>query len=148
MTKQERQLKIKELISGQTVSSQYELLSELKSVGIEITQATLSRDCAELGIVRMYSGDSYKLSIPASGEKNVIKNLIGVEILSIQANEIFVIIKTLPGRASGVASFIDSFENPMIIGTLAGDDTVMVIPKTIKETKKVHQFIRNSISDN
>ncbi|NTW50004.1 MAG: arginine repressor, partial [Chlorobiales bacterium] len=114
MTKSERQLKLKELILRETLGSQHDLLMALKDSGIAVTQATLSRDCADLGVVRIPTMDGHKLTIPIDGEKHGIRSLIGVEILNVISNEVMVLVKTLTGRASGVASFIDGLESPEI----------------------------------
>lgn len=147
MTKSERQFKIKELILQEALSSQLDLLMALKAAGITVTQATLSRDCADMGVVRVPTMDGYKLMIPIDGEKQAIRSLIGVEILKVISNEVMVLVKTLAGRASGVASFIDSLESPDIIGTVAGDDTVLVIPKSINDIPKIIKFIQDKISE-
>ncbi|NTW49312.1 MAG: arginine repressor, partial [Chlorobiales bacterium] len=76
-----------------------------------------------------------------------IRSLIGVEILNVISNEVMVLVKTLTGRASGVASFIDGLESPDIIGTVAGDDTVLVIPKSINDIPKIIKFIQDKISE-
>ncbi len=148
MTKQERQFKIKTFISSNELSNQNDLLEKLKAEGIDITQATLSRDCNEIGVVRAPSTNGYKLILDFPKEVQGLKNLIGLEILSIKSNESMIVIKTLPGRASGVASFLDSFENSDIIGTLAGDDTVLVVPSSVAKTNNVLNFIQHSISEN
>lgn len=147
MTKLERQLRIKELISQGDLSSQHDLLEQLKASGFFVTQATLSRDCADLGVVRVPTSDGYKLMIPLNGEKQAIRSLIGVEILNVISNEVMALVKTLAGRASGVASFIDGLESPDIIGTVAGDDTVLVIPKSIHDIPKIVKFIQDKISE-
>jgi len=148
MTKQERQFKIKTYVSSFDFYNQNELLEKLKEQGIEITQATLSRDCNEIGIIRVPTSNGYKLIVDFPKEVQGLKNLIGLEILSVKANEALIVIKTLPGRASGVASFLDSFENSDIIGTIAGDDTVLVIPSSTGKTGHVINFIQHSISEN
>jgi transcriptional regulator of arginine metabolism len=147
MTKQDRQLKIKNLIAHKTLATQSDVLDELKVAGIDITQATLSRDFAELGIVRMHTADSYRLAIPATHEKESIRSLIGVEILSITHNEVMIVIKTLVGRAHGVGSFLDGLQTPDILGTIAGDDTLLIIPKSVKDIQKIITFIQNKISE-
>jgi transcriptional regulator of arginine metabolism len=148
MTKQERHFKIKSLLARFEFSNQTDLLEKLRLEGVEVTQATLSRDCSEMGVIRMPSPEGYKLIIDYPKEVQGLRNLIGLEIMSVKANESMIVIKTLPGRASGVASFLDSFENSDIIGTLAGDDTVLVVPSSNATTSNVLTFIQQSISEN
>jgi transcriptional regulator of arginine metabolism len=103
--KLKRQTRIKELLSTYIVSNQEDLLRLLKKEGYEMTQATLSRDFAELGVVRVFTdgGIRYILNADESGKQ--IAKLIGFEILSVQHNESMVVIRTLAGRAQGVAHF-------------------------------------------
>ncbi len=126
--KLKRQTKIKDLLNANFISNQEELLGYLDEEGIDITQATLSRDFAELGVVRVFTerGIRYILNAEETGKQ--IAKLIGFEIMSIEHNESTIIIRTLAGRAQGVAHYIDRLNKKEIIGTVAGDDTVIVIP--------------------
>ncbi len=62
-------------------------------------------------------------------------------------NEVMIIIRTLPGRAPGVASFIDSLHQPEILGTVAGDDTVLVLPSSVSRTESIRDLIRSWMSE-
>jgi transcriptional regulator of arginine metabolism len=137
-----RQNKIKEILQTTAVSSQEELVDLLHGEGIDVTQTTLSRDFAELGIVRVHtdSGTRYVINIAESGLRTV--KLLAYEILHIAHNESAVVIRTLPGRANGVAHFIDRMEKPEILGTIAGDDTVMIIPDSHANIPRVLAHIR------
>ena len=146
MNKLHRDYLIKEIIQAQSVASQEELVSLLKKRNFEVTQATLSRDLAELGVARIHTNDGLRYSLSGQSEEK-ISPLVGREVLSVEHNEVMVVIRTLPGRASGVASFIDSLMNPLIIGTVAGDDTVFVTPVSVKKISKIEKIIKELINE-
>jgi transcriptional regulator of arginine metabolism len=127
-SKRIRQSKIKEIITSKTVSSQEELLEYLKEGGFDTTQATLSRDLHEIGIVRVPDDNGFKYVFHQEDNSQAIKQIIGMEIISVLNNESTVIVKTMPGRAQGVAVYLDRLQKSNIIGTVAGDDTIIIIP--------------------
>jgi transcriptional regulator of arginine metabolism len=142
-----RQAKIKEIISNSEVSSQEDLCRFLESSGYETTQATLSRDLHELGIVRIPSETGFKYVFHLEDNDSALKQLIGVEIINVLHNESVVIIRTMPGRAAGVAVYLDRMKDSHIIGTVAGDDSIIVIPDTHKNVVKLFEIIRNLSQD-
>lgn len=146
MNKTHRQRKIRELVGNREVSGQHELLGLLEQAGIQVAQATLSRDFAELGIVRKRSTLGYRLVLPEASTEDIIKGLVGMEVLLVASNETSIIIRTLPGRAHGVGSFLDRLESPDILGTIAGDDTVLVIPSSVMRISAVKSYIQKSLS--
>jgi transcriptional regulator of arginine metabolism len=146
MNKALRQRKIRELVGSREVSGQQELLALLEESGIRVAQATLSRDFAELGLVRKRAGNAYRLVLTEESTADIIKGLVGMEVLSVAANETSIILRTLPGRAHGVASFIDRIGTPDILGSIAGDDTVLVIPSTIRKISSVKAYILENLS--
>ncbi len=145
--KLKRLTRIKELLSTYIVSNQEDLLRLLKKESFEMTQATLSRDFAELGVVRVFTdgGIRYILNSEESGKQ--IAKLIGFEILSVQNNESMIVIRTLAGRAQGVAHFIDRLNKEEIIGTVGGDDTVLVIPNKSESMPKIIDFIKKLMTE-
>ena len=146
MNKTLRHRKIRELVENNEVSGQQELLVLLEQSGIRVAQATLSRDFADMGIVRTRNAGGYRLVLPDESPDDIIRGLVGMEVLSINANETSIIIRTLPGRAHGVGSFLDRLRNSDILGTIAGDDTVLVIPTTIKQISSIKSYIQKSLS--
>ncbi|MEI8032504.1 MAG: arginine repressor [Chlorobiaceae bacterium] len=148
MNKHSRQQKIVEILHQNTIENQHELLHLLHGTGMAVAQATLSRDCAELGIVRSRINDEYRLVMPDDNQGRIIKGLVGVEVLSLSANETSVIIRTLPGRAHGVGSYLDQIKSPLILGTIAGDDTVLVIPASIENISAVISYIQKNLFKN
>ena len=139
--------RIKELLSNRFISSHDNLVKMLDSEGILVTQATLSRDFAELGVIRTITekGPRYILDSHESGKQ--IAKLIGFEILNVQHNESLVVVRTLAGRAQGIAHFIDRLNNPEIIGTVAGDDTVMVIPSSHNHIENLVTLIKKMMTE-
>jgi len=145
--KLKRQTKIKDLLNANFISSQEELLGYLDEEGIDITQATLSRDFAELGVVRVFTerGVRYVLNSEETGKQ--IAKLIGFEILSVEQNESIIVIRTLAGRAQGVAHYIDRLNRKEIIGTVGGDDTVIVIPNKQQSIPTVVEGIKRLMAE-
>lgn len=123
-----RQNKIREILQSLEVTSQEQLVKLLLEAGIEVTQATLSRDFAELGVIRLSGENGIRYVLNPDEAGTYISKFIGFEILSVSNNESMVLIRTLAGRAQGVAYFIDHLNKEEILGTVAGDDTVLVIP--------------------
>jgi len=117
----------------------------LKKRGIIVTQATLSRDFAILGIVRIHSKGKAKYSLSTQKEESSITPLVTHEIVGIESNESLIVVRTLPGRAGGVASYIDSMRNRMILGTLAGDDTVLVTPASVKKITTILKQLKEAL---
>jgi transcriptional regulator of arginine metabolism len=132
MDKDNRKQDIKKIISTQKISGQDELLIALKRMGYELTQATLSRDIKEMGIAKMSDhekGYIYVLPKNIGLTDRMAMNTPNESIVSLEFSYNFGIIKTLPGFASSVAIYIDSHELHEIAGTIAGDDTILIIPR-------------------
>lgn len=139
MSKEEiarRHAAIKALIASKDIANQNELAKELKKKGIVVTQATLSRDLAELGIIRMPTENGYRYELRTNDVEPVLRGFTSEEVISIDANEHLIVIRTFPGRAQGVAFLLDSKKDPELLGTLAGDDTIIVVPRSVKRVKK------------
>jgi transcriptional regulator of arginine metabolism len=133
---------IKNLISTENISNQTQLQKVLKHKGIKVTQATLSRDLNELGIARIPNSGGYTYKIGAIGDEDALKYHLSEEIISVKSNENIVVIRTFPGRAQGVAAFIDRQEVSEMIGTIAGDDTIIIMPASVKRIKKTIEQIK------
>ena len=140
-----RQNIVKEFLTTRIISSQEQLMQLLKAEGVRVTQATLSRDFAELGVVRTFNdyGVRYVLSADESGQQ--LSKLIGLEIMRVDLNENMIVIRTLAGRAQGVAHFIDRMNKEEIIGTIAGDDTVLIIPNNVKNIQRIVDMIKEKM---
>jgi transcriptional regulator of arginine metabolism len=143
MNKQNRQFTIKQIITHQVISSQDELCQALEKAGFAVTQATLSRDMKELGIARVNTAAGHRYILHVESEERRLTSMIGYEIESIDSNENMIVIKTLPGRAQGVAEIIDSVRHPAILGTLAGDNTIFVTPSSVAKIPEIHKLLKN-----
>lgn len=139
--------RIKELLNVKNISSHEGLVGLLGEEGIQVTQATLSRDFAELGVIRTFTerGPRYILDAHESGKQ--IAKLIGFEILSVEHNESLIVIRTLAGRAQGIAHFVDRLNNPEILGTVGGDDTVLLIPSSQKSIPNLVALIKKMMTE-
>jgi transcriptional regulator of arginine metabolism len=145
MSKQARQFAIKEVITEAAISSQDELRLKLKKHGFDVTQATLSRDLNELGVSWIATDNGGRYILQPAAEAKILRPIVGAEILSIVSNESTVVIKTLPGCANAVGEFIDVHKNPDIIGTIAGDNTLVIMPSSHQKTKSVMKFLKERL---
>ena len=130
--KKERQFAIKQIVQEEQIANQSDLLDRLEDRGYATTQATLSRDLHEMGIIRVPTPDGYRYVISEQEGNHSFVKLIGMEILGIYNNENLVLVKTITGRAKGVALFIDQIKHSNILATIAGENSIIVIPDTIK----------------
>ena len=130
--KSQRQAKILEIISTRDVETQEQLLAALQEAGFRGTQATISRDIKELRIVKeLTSLGTYRYSTSAgdiTGTFSARLNTIFREsVVSFDYAQNIIVVKTLPGLASAAASAIDGMNIHAVVGSLAGDDTVMIV---------------------
>ncbi len=147
MTKQARHIAIKQIILSRTIGKQADLCQVLRKKGIHVTQATLSRDLRELGVVRINTPEGMRYVIHVEAEEEKLRSLIGYEVERVESNEEMIVVKTLPGRAQGVASIIDNLRHPLILGTIAGDNTIFVTPVSVKKTAEVVKIIRSLMTE-
>lgn len=141
MNKGQRHIKIREIIVNNDIETQDDLVDALKNAGFNITQATISRDIKELHLVKVPLIDGkYKYSLPADQRFNPLQKLKRSLIdafVSIDSASHLLVMKTLPGNANAIASLIDNLDWPEILGTIAGDDTCLIICKTPEDTDKI-----------
>jgi len=130
MKKYTRQTKILELINEKEIETQEELAKELKNAGIEVTQATISRDIKELRLIKVTSkSGKYKYGTIQESQNSISDRLVRIfknSIITIEVSGNLIIIKTIPGAAQICGSAIDSLKFGSIIGSIAGDDTVFI----------------------
>ena len=128
--KLERQRVIREIIKDTNVSNQEELSALLDERGLCVAQATLSRDIRELRITKIHDGNGYRYSLPQPGMLRAVFNEPSMSSDSIDSLEFsgsMAVIKTRPGHAGMIASIIDEGHLPEVMGTLAGDDTILLV---------------------
>ncbi|MDQ7992774.1 MAG: arginine repressor [Propionicimonas sp.] len=139
LTKPARQARIAELIERTDVASQTELAQRLADGGLVVSQGTLSKDLLELGAVRVRSSDGQFRYALLAGEPAVsagaalarLARLCGELLLSAEASANLVVLRTPPGAAQFFASAIDKVGWEAVLGTIAGDDTVMMITRDL-----------------
>jgi|SRR5699024_2384786 len=146
MSKVQRHIKIRELITEHEIETQDELVARLKALGFIVTQATVSRDIKELNLVKVLSNNGkYIYSLPADQRFNPhekLKRLIPDVFVKIDSTSHFIVLKTLPGNAQAVCVLIDNLDWPEIMGTIGGDDTCLLICRTEEEAQEVnHRFV-------
>ena len=137
-----RHTTILHLLRDRAIASQGDLAEALAEEGYRVTQSTLSRDLKELRVVRLATGDGYRYVPGAGGEGAPRSRVADGEVLRVAANETLVVVRTQIGRASGVAAFLDSRRPPGVLATLAGDDTILVVPTRVEETADLARRLR------
>lgn len=136
MTKVARLARIAELIGSESIRTQSALMSRLAEIGIHVTQPTLSKDLTELGAVRVRDVDgAMSYAVPSDENRAVsqrrrLAHLAAELVIAVEGFGNFTVIKTAPGAAQLLASGLDHTPSPTIAGTIAGDDTVLVIHRT------------------
>ncbi|HHU07007.1 MAG TPA: arginine repressor [Clostridiaceae bacterium] len=129
-SKSQRQSRILQIIRERPIETQEELVDVLRKTGMEVTQATISRDIKELGIIKVSTGEGKQKYVPMdrSGEvaSGRLMKVFSEAVIMIEVAVNFVIVKTLPGMAQAAASALDSMHLTDMLGSLAGDDTVFI----------------------
>jgi len=143
---------IKEIIAQEVIETQEDLADALRAQDIQVTQATVSRDIKELMLIKVPIGDGrYRYAAPL--KENVIftrdrvKRLFMDTVTSVDMSENIVVVKTLPGSANTVAAALDHANWEEIIGTVAGDDNIIVVVKPKEAAPKVTARIADLMSD-
>ena len=124
MNKSYRQGQILQLIRHRRIHTQEELAGALKSAGIQATQVTLSRDIRELGLVKTSEGYRQITAQPAGPD---VATVLREFLVDVRVAQHTVLLRTPPGNANALAVALDRAEWPEIVGTIAGDDTVLVV---------------------
>ena len=141
--KRARQAEILNVIRMMDVETQEQLLAELKLRGFTTTQATISRDIKELRLVKEMSGGGYRYVV--SERKGMVdsdvrlRNIFKEGVVSVDLAQNIVVVRTMPGLASAACSALDSMDIPGMVGSLAGDDTGILI---MRDNATAEQFNR------
>lgn len=149
--KKNRQKLILELISRQPVETQQQLQELLEQNGVHCTQATLSRDLHTLGLVKqMEPSGTVRYGInPLSMEDNDLRKLLNIArmaVLSTEAARNIIVVKALPGLAGAVGSFVDKLEQRGLVGSIAGNDTILLVMKDDDAADHLLQVIQELLS--
>jgi transcriptional regulator of arginine metabolism len=142
-----RHAKIKEIVEQQVIETQEELAESLRSHGIEVTQATVSRDIKELRLIKVPTGDGrYRYAYPMEQSllfsQSRMERMFRDSVVAIDYSENIIVLKTLPGGGQAVAATIDHAKWPEVIGTVAGDDNILVVVKPAQAAPTVADRFR------
>ncbi|WP_138493025.1 transcriptional regulator AhrC/ArgR [Paenibacillus pinistramenti] len=145
-----RHIKIREIITQQDIETQDELVDALREAGFQVTQATVSRDIKELLLIKVPTDDGrYKYSMPTDQRYNPVQKLkraLVDSFVHIDYTGNLVVMKCLPGTANSVCVLLDNMEWTEIMGTICGDDTILMICRTEENSVAVVDQIMSYIS--
>ena len=137
-----RQEAILSLIRDKPIRNQNELLEGLERSGVSLTQSTLSRELKTLGIGKAPDGrGGYRYVAGAAAGEGPLAP-VAAFVVSLESAKNFIVVKTPPGNAMGVARAIDEVEWPEIMGTIAGDDTILIIGRSDADAQAVEKRLR------
>ena len=139
--KRNRQEAILRVISQYEVETQQELAQRLKEEGFEVTQATVSRDIRDMKLSKMPTGEGHQKYVRFHNDEKHLSgkyvNVLKEGFVSIDMAQNILVVKTVSGMAMAVAAAIDAMKYPEIVGTIAGDDTIMMAVRTVEDTKSL-----------
>ena len=130
-----RQDAIRDIVRNKDVRPQRMLVDELKACGFDCTQATVSRDIADMGLRKLPEG------VYVLAEDLHLQRMVSELVTGVQRTDNLVLVKAQPGTASGIAAAVDAAELPDVLGSLAGNDTILVIAQTAEDGEKFESLI-------
>lgn len=130
-----RQDAIRDIVRNKDVRTQRMLVDELKACGFDCTQATVSRDIADMGLRKLPEG------VYVLAEDLHLQRMVSELVTGVQRTDNLVLVKAQPGTASGIAAAVDAAELPDVLGSLAGNDTILVIAQTAEDGEKFESLI-------
>ena len=143
-----RQSQILELIDKDAITSQEGLREELQARGINVTQATLSRDLGQLGLVKRAGDGAYvRLGAERSGAviTEQMRKAVTSLVRSFERVDGLIVVRTDPGQANGLAVLMDRTKMPEVAGTLAGDDTILLVCRGIENAIVMEQKLTTMV---
>lgn len=147
MPKRFRQRRILELVTEELISSQEKLRRRLAQQGVRVTQATLSRDLKELSLVKTPRGYAPTTAAEsATPPPPALAHLLQEFVLGVRAAQNLLVLKTSPGSAHPVAAALDSQQWRELVGTVAGDDTILVVTPSRRACRDVQNRIQGLIA--
>ena len=145
-----RHSKIIELINNKDIETQEELAEELKALGFDVTQATVSRDIKKLKLTKILtSGGRYKYASISSEENDIshkLANILSSSTLSVESVDNMVVVKTISGSAAAAAEAIDSLKFRGIAGSIAGDNTIFILTRSLDYAEEIVLEIKKLIN--
>ena len=149
MKRTERLKLIRDLIKTKKIKSQEELIEELSAIGYNVTQSTISRDIKQLNLVKVrnslqeeYYALRSKYQVDPQFNIEKIKFKFKENVLSVGLSNNIIVVKTNSGEAQGVAAVIDGSNFEEILGTVAGDDTIICVANSEDNAKKILKFFQ------
>jgi transcriptional regulator of arginine metabolism len=137
--KARRQALILDLLGREPVRNQEQLRKGLRAVGVVATQATLSRDIKELGLVKRASDGAYQRPmaplVPAGGTASALSRAVTEFVTGVDRVQHMIVLRTGPGQAHAAAIAIDRAQLTEVVGTIAGDDTILVIARDVRSAR-------------
>lgn len=130
-----RQDAIRDIVRNKDVRTQRVLVDELRAMGFDCTQATVSRDIADMGLRKLPEG------IYVLAEDLHLQRMVSELVTGVLRTDNLVMIKAQPGTASGIAAAVDAAELPDVLGSLAGNDTILVIAQTAEDGERLEALI-------
>lgn len=147
--KKVRQNKILELVKANAIETQEELVELLRKEGFDVTQATVSRDIKLLRLSKMPAGDGrQKYTVLETVQETVDEKFVRVlrdGFISMDTAQNILVIKTGSGMAMAVAAALDALKFPEVVGSIAGDDTIMAAVRTVEDADRLMKKIQNMI---
>ena len=144
--KARRQAMIREIVESQSIQTQEELAEALRAHGMVVTQATVSRDIKEMHLLKVLSDDGgYRYATMEKNEQGVNDRLIRMladSVVEINSANNLIVIRTLPGSAHVAGEAVDSLHWAEILGTIAGDNTILLIVRSNEEVEAVIRRFR------
>ena len=137
MNKAYRQAQILRLIRNRRVSTQEHLARELASLGVEATQVTLSRDIRDLGLVK--TADGYRQVVSTTAPPSNFEAEAAEQLTDVRIAQNLLVLRTRPGHANALAVALDEAEWPEVVGTVAGDDTILVVTPDKRVASSLHK---------
>ena len=135
-----RQDAIRDIVRNKDVRTQRVLVDELRAMGFDCTQVTVSRDIADMGLRKLPEG------IYVLAEDLHLQRMVSELVTGVLRTDNLVMIKAQPGTASGIAAAVDAAELPDVLGSLAGNDTILVIAQTAEDGERLEALI-NKLSN-
>lgn len=150
--KNRRQLKILNIIKNRDVATQEELGLLLEEEGVNVTQATISRDIKRLGLIKVPDGNSeYKYAIRSNNSKGQVQGWLQKMfqdfVIDLDFSDNIIVLKTVQGTAGGLASAIDNSRWNEVLGTVAGDNTIFLVVKPREKAEEVLEKFKKLLSD-
>ena len=147
--KNSRHTRILEIIGDYVIETQDDLIEKLKESGYPVTQATVSRDIKQLGLIKTATKNGgYKYTVARNenaSNENKLKTIMRETIVNAQDAQNIIVVKTFSGMANAAAAALDSLAEEAVIGSIAGDDTIFIVVRSNEDAAEFTNYIREII---